>query len=369
MTDDLHADRDADGHRDADADGDADQRPDRHRTTRSRSPVTQVDVHADHQHSLLGAPVSGTRQRHHLRQHHPHASTRPTARPTRLSARSLSAGIVSIVGSQTTLRVFIQGPPLNNSPIPDGLLYTCRFDVVPSAPPGIYTLISSNEIAQDPNALPVNPVAGTDGQITVLLVGPTSTPTLTPTVTDTPTRHADADRDADRHADGDRDADAVGDADAVRDADRSPRRRSASIIDLGDDRRLWRGQQVDVTGHHQQLDAGCDGRRHRQRHHLRQHRPRASIRRTASPTRPIGKLVSAGHRQRQSAPSSTLRVFIQGPPINNDADSRRPALHLPLRRRSAARCPASTRSRLQTTASPRTRTRCRSGRSPALDGA
>jgi hypothetical protein len=98
----------------------------------------------------------------------------------------LSAGIVSVVGTQTTLRVFIQGQPINNAPIPDGLLYTCRFDVVGSALPGLYPITTDNEIAQDPDAMPVGPVAGLDGAVTIVLVGPTYTPSSTPTITDTP---------------------------------------------------------------------------------------------------------------------------------------------------------------------------------------
>ena len=44
----------------------------------------------------------------------------------------------------------------------------------------------SNEIAQDPDAMPVGPVAGTRRRRHVVLVGPTYTPSSTPTITDTP---------------------------------------------------------------------------------------------------------------------------------------------------------------------------------------
>ena len=93
----------------------------------------------------------------------------------------------------------MQGPPINNDPIPDGLLYTCRFDVLGGALPGVYPLISSNEIAQDPDAMPVGPVAG-DRRPGDRRAG---RPDLhaEPDADDHRNAVADADRDADRHAD------------------------------------------------------------------------------------------------------------------------------------------------------------------------
>jgi len=101
--------------------------------------------------------------------------------------KTISAGIVSIVGTQSTLRVFIQGPPLDNSPIPDGLLYTCTVSILGGTLPGTYPLINSNQIAQDPDGLPVAPVTGLNGSVVVSLLASTATPTNTPTVTPTPT--------------------------------------------------------------------------------------------------------------------------------------------------------------------------------------
>ncbi len=101
--------------------------------------------------------------------------------------KAISAGIVNISGSQTTLRVFIQGPPLDNSPLPDGLLYTCTVNILGGTLPGTYPLINSNQIAEDPDSLPVTPVTGLDGSVVVSLIAATATPTNTPTVTPTPT--------------------------------------------------------------------------------------------------------------------------------------------------------------------------------------
>jgi hypothetical protein len=108
----------------------------------------------------------------------------------------LSATITGTTPTTITVTVFVQGPPLNNSPIPDGPLYTCTFGILPGEPPGVRALLNGNTFAQDPDALNL-PVSGGDGSVTVALVLPTatttstvtSTPTLTPTPTptDTPT--------------------------------------------------------------------------------------------------------------------------------------------------------------------------------------
>ena len=91
--------------------------------------------------------------------------------------KSLTASVVATTATTTTVCVFVQGPPLNNDPIPDGLLYTCTFGILPGTSPGSYPLTNSNLIAEDPNAAPLAYVAGADGAVNVALVLPTATPT------------------------------------------------------------------------------------------------------------------------------------------------------------------------------------------------
>src|SRR4029077_20773330 len=95
------------------------------------------------------------------------------------------------------VRIFVQNIPPDASPIPDGPLYTCTFQVLAGTVPGVYTLTNSNQLAQDSMGFNVMPVVGANGSITVSFVGPTPTftrtptgtrtPTVTPTPTDTPT--------------------------------------------------------------------------------------------------------------------------------------------------------------------------------------
>jgi uncharacterized repeat protein (TIGR01451 family) len=103
----------------------------------------------------------------------------------------LSVSIFAASPTANTARVFVQGPPFDNSAIPDGPLYTCTFGILPGTPPGIYPLANTNVIAEDPDAMPLSPVVGADGRVTVVLVlptvPPTGTPTQTPTITQTPT--------------------------------------------------------------------------------------------------------------------------------------------------------------------------------------
>ena len=73
---------------------------------------------------------------------------------------------------------------MNNSPIPDGPLYTCTFGILSGEPPGVRVLTNGNTFAQDPNAVNL-PAGGSDGSVTVVLVVPTVTPTIPPTLTPT----------------------------------------------------------------------------------------------------------------------------------------------------------------------------------------
>ena len=104
-------------------------------------------------------------------------------------SRTISGGVVSVVGNQTTMRILVLGAPLNTDPIPDGLLYTCTFGILGSASPAIYPLAGSNWVAQDLAGVNLSPVTGTNGSIQVTLIAPTLD------------RHHDADDhpDADHH--------------------------------------------------------------------------------------------------------------------------------------------------------------------------
>ena len=145
----------------------------------------QIAVEATLNSSLLGVQVAGTGNDITF------DNTALSINPANCAAnpslgKIVSAGIVNVSGTQTTLRVFVQGPPINNDPIPDGLLYTCRFEILGGTSPGVYPLVISNQIAQDPDAMPLTPVGGLDGAVIVVLVGPTYTPSNTPTETLTP---------------------------------------------------------------------------------------------------------------------------------------------------------------------------------------
>jgi uncharacterized repeat protein (TIGR01451 family) len=145
----------------------------------------QVDIATTINSSILGVQVAGTGN--DITFDNTVLGIDPlNCTPNPALGKILSAAIVKVSGTSTTLRVFVQGPPINNDPIPDGLLYTCRFDILGGALPGVYALLGSNEIAEDPDAMPVGPVQSVDGQVTVVLVAPTSTPSLTPTITETP---------------------------------------------------------------------------------------------------------------------------------------------------------------------------------------
>ena len=56
--------------------------------------------------------------------------------------------------------------------IPDGLLYTCTFFIKPSTFPDTYFLLNSAATAFAPDGSERPTQAGSDGSITVSLVGP-----------------------------------------------------------------------------------------------------------------------------------------------------------------------------------------------------
>ena len=77
-----------------------------------------------------------------------------------LTAGSVGAG---------TIRVFVQSHE-NASPIPDGPLYTCTFQVAAFALPATYPLRSGNVLAFSPAGAQLPNVAGADGFISISLV-------------------------------------------------------------------------------------------------------------------------------------------------------------------------------------------------------
>jgi hypothetical protein len=101
-------------------------------------------------------------------------------------SKQFSVTTVATTSTATTIRIFVQGPPVNTTPIPGGPLYTCTFNILPGTLPGNYPLSILNVVAQDPTGTNL-PAFGTDGTIIVTLVGPTATITPTFTPTNTPT--------------------------------------------------------------------------------------------------------------------------------------------------------------------------------------
>jgi hypothetical protein len=83
----------------------------------SNVPGTTVTITANL--VTAGLPGRRRRQRHHLRQHRRQPQHRQLRREPALS-RTISGGVVSVVGNQTTMRILVLGAPLNTDPIPDG---------------------------------------------------------------------------------------------------------------------------------------------------------------------------------------------------------------------------------------------------------
>src|SRR5208337_3750094 len=79
--------------------------------------------------------------------------------------KSLTAGEIQ----NGTARFFLQ--PGDSTPIPDGPLYTCTFQIAPLALPGTYQLSSNGSPeAFGPSGVQIPYVVGGDGAITVSLV-------------------------------------------------------------------------------------------------------------------------------------------------------------------------------------------------------
>ena len=92
--------------------------------------------------------------------------------------KAISANIVSLNATTTTLRVAVQGGVAPAAAIPDGILYTCEFGIRPGTPPDTYPLLNGNVLVQDPIGTTLA-TTGSDGGAVVTLVGPT--PTQIPT--------------------------------------------------------------------------------------------------------------------------------------------------------------------------------------------
>jgi uncharacterized repeat protein (TIGR01451 family) len=235
-----------------------------------------------------------------------------TANP--LIGKILSAGIVNISGTSSTLRVSVQGPPLNNAPIPDGPLYTCTFDILPGAAPLTYTLTNGNFVAQDPNALPVGPITGSDGQITVVLVGQTLTPSSTPTETPTPTETGTP-TETPTDTPTPTETGTVTETPTPSETPTITQTPVSILISIGDGVGLA-GQTVDipVTLNSTTLGVSVAGTGN----DITFDNSALTIDPTdCFPNPLIGKILSAAIVN-VSGTSSTLRVFVQGPPINND---------------------------------------------------
>jgi hypothetical protein len=87
----------------------------------------------------------------------------------------------------TTVRAIVLSID-NITPIADGsVLYTCRINLLPDAPPGKYPLILSGVSLASPSGAAIFDVLTIDGTVTVLAPEPSPTPTFAPTPMDTPT--------------------------------------------------------------------------------------------------------------------------------------------------------------------------------------
>lgn len=104
----------------------------------------------------------------------------------RINATIAKSLLVSTLPSGA-VRIFVQAKT-DNTPIPDGPLYTCPIAIASSALPGKkYPLRNSNQNAFSPTGAELSRVGGADGSVTVSLVLlPTPTRTGSPRPTSTP---------------------------------------------------------------------------------------------------------------------------------------------------------------------------------------
>ena len=89
-----------------------------------------------------------------------------TCRVNTTIGKSLTAGALGA----GTVRVFVQPANNNTSPIPDGPLYTCTFQIAPLALPGVYPLTNGNALAFSPSGTQFPSQSGGNGSITVSLI-------------------------------------------------------------------------------------------------------------------------------------------------------------------------------------------------------
>ena len=232
--------------------------------------------------------------------------------------KALSADVVSAPGDpMKVVRVFVQGPPINTSAIPDGLLYTCTFSVKGGTPPATYTLTNSTQIAFDPDAMSLSSVVGMDGSINVTLVGPSATPTDTPTITPTFTQ-TDTPTETPTVTPTDTPTDTPTITPTVTETPTVTQTPISVLIDLGSKIGLA-GTQVDIpatltTGGFMVAGTGND---------ITFDSSKVDIQPTDCTVNPdLNKSLSAGVFPATSDPldpMKVLRVFVQGPPVNNSA--------------------------------------------------
>lgn len=84
--------------------------------------------------------------------------------------KTLLANVLSSDADTTTVRVLVQATG-NVDPIADGLLYTCAARIAATALPGTYPLTNNLTLAFGADAKPLDHVSGTDGAVTVSLIG------------------------------------------------------------------------------------------------------------------------------------------------------------------------------------------------------
>jgi len=111
----------------------------------------------------------------------PISGATPTPPPCRIDRRIGKALTSSFdIGSNPGTARFFVVPDDNAGPIPDGPLYSCTFQIAPSALPGSYPITSTLAIAFTPAGTPLDDVAGSNGSVTVSLFVQSETPSATP---------------------------------------------------------------------------------------------------------------------------------------------------------------------------------------------
>lgn len=104
----------------------------------------------------------------------PDCTINPAIDADSVAGKGLSTSLPPSPASMKVLRVGVLSTE-NVNPIPDGLLFTCKFHIDPNATPGVNTLKNTPR-ASDP-ASNLSNLSGTNGSVTVSAAAPTPTPT------------------------------------------------------------------------------------------------------------------------------------------------------------------------------------------------